>query len=199
MTPLSCFYKFIQSEDVMFIGKMQPSRRILIAGALLIAMILAMSLFAFAEGDVAGEEIVEAEAAESAEAVEEAAAEEEDEAPTSRMFGTFWSLVPPVIAIVLALITKEVYSSLFIGVLAGGLFASNFSFAGTLDALISDGFITAVADNAGIFLFLVILGTLVVSPTSRRRRRSSPRSIPRGGARRCSSRTICRTITEFFT
>ncbi|MCR5264357.1 MAG: Na+/H+ antiporter NhaC family protein [Clostridiales bacterium] len=87
--------------------------------------------------------------------------EDEEEAPTSRMYGTFWSLVPPLIAIVLALITKEVYSSLFIGVLAGGLFAANFSFAGTLDALINDGFITAVADNAGIFLFLVILGTLV--------------------------------------
>lgn len=46
------------------------------------------------------------------------------------MYATFWSLIPPLIAIILALITKEVYSSLFIGILVGGLFYANFGFEG---------------------------------------------------------------------
>ncbi len=74
---------------------------------------------------------------------------------------TFWALVPPIVAIVLALITKEVYSSLFIGALLGVFFYSNGSPIGALNALTSDGIIPAVADNAGIFIFLVILGILV--------------------------------------
>ena len=76
-------------------------------------------------------------------------------------YATALSLLPPVVAIVLALITKEVYSSLFIGIIAGGLLATNFSFAGTLDTVINDGIIQAVSDNAGVFIFLVILGVLV--------------------------------------
>ena len=76
-------------------------------------------------------------------------------------YATALSLLPPLIAIVLALITKEVYSSLFVGIIAGALLATNFSFAGTLDTVISDGIITAVSDNAGVFIFLVILGVLV--------------------------------------
>ena len=76
-------------------------------------------------------------------------------------YSTFMALVPPLIAIGLALITKEVYSSLFIGILAGGLFASGFSALGTVDHIVSDGLIGAVADNAGIFVFLVQLGILV--------------------------------------
>ncbi len=79
----------------------------------------------------------------------------------SRMYSTFWALIPPIVAIALALITKEVYSSLFVGVVLGGLMASNFSFAGTLDAVINDGLIASVADSAGIFVFLVILGIIV--------------------------------------
>ena len=75
--------------------------------------------------------------------------------------GTVWALVPPVIAIGLALITKEVYSSLFVGIVTGALFYSKFSFLGTMDAVISDGLITAVSDTAGIFVFLVELGILV--------------------------------------
>ncbi len=75
--------------------------------------------------------------------------------------GTFWSLVPPIIAIALALITKEVYSSLFVGVLSGALLCSNFSFTGTMDILISDGLTEAVKGNAGIFIFLVELGIIV--------------------------------------
>ena len=75
--------------------------------------------------------------------------------------GSIWAIVPPIIAIGLALITKEVYSSLFIGILSGALLYSNFSFTGTMDALTSDGLIEAVAGNAGIFVFLVELGMLV--------------------------------------
>ncbi len=75
--------------------------------------------------------------------------------------GTVWALLPPVIAIGLALITKEVYSSLFIGIVTGALFYSKFSFLGTMDAVINDGLITAVSDTAGIFVFLVELGVLV--------------------------------------
>ena len=74
---------------------------------------------------------------------------------------TFWALVPPIIAIVLALITKETYSSLFIGVVVGGLLVAQLSPAGTLDAIINEGLITAVSDNAGIFIFLVMLGITV--------------------------------------
>ena len=75
--------------------------------------------------------------------------------------GTIWSLFPPLVAIGLALITKEVYSSLFVGVLTGALLASNFSFTGTMDTLIGDGLIKAVKGNAGIFIFLVELGIVV--------------------------------------
>ncbi|MBE7037383.1 MAG: Na+/H+ antiporter NhaC family protein [Ruminococcaceae bacterium] len=78
-------------------------------------------------------------------------------------YATIWSLLPPIIAIVLALITKEVYSSLFIGILSGALLYANFSFTGTIDHLFVDGFITSIADsyNIGILLFLVILGAIV--------------------------------------
>ena len=75
--------------------------------------------------------------------------------------GTFWALVPPIIAITLALITKEAYSSLFIGVVVGALFACNFAPVATLDMIVNDGLVTAIADNAGIFLFLVLLGIIV--------------------------------------
>ncbi len=72
-----------------------------------------------------------------------------------------WALLAPVIAIALALITKEVYSSLFIGVIVGALLYSQSSFTGTLDTVINDGLITAVSDSAGIFIFLVLLGIIV--------------------------------------
>ncbi|MBO5295660.1 MAG: Na+/H+ antiporter NhaC family protein [Clostridia bacterium] len=75
--------------------------------------------------------------------------------------GTLWALLPPVIAIGLALITKEVYSSLFIGILSGALLYSDFSFTGTLDGIINDGLISAVSGSAGIFIFLVELGIIV--------------------------------------
>ena len=88
------------------------------------------------------------------------AAEEGAEAVSS-MYGTFWALVPPIIAITLALITKEAYSSLFIGVLVGALFSCDFAPVATLDMIINDGLVAAIADNAGIFLFLVLLGIIV--------------------------------------
>ena len=76
---------------------------------------------------------------------------------------TFWALIPPIIAIGLALITKEVYSSLFIGVLVGGLFYAGFNFEGTVMHVFSDGFISVLSDeyNMGILIFLVLLGALV--------------------------------------
>jgi len=80
-----------------------------------------------------------------------------------KMFATPWSLVPPLVAIVLALITKEVYSSLFIGILVGGLFYSNFSFEGTVLHIYNNGFLASLTDgyNMGILIFLVILGAMV--------------------------------------
>ena len=87
------------------------------------------------------------------------AADGEGDGP--RMYGTFWALIPPLIAIVLALITKEAYSALFLGVLIGALFAADFAPVQTVNYIVSDGLITAIADNAGIFLFLVLLGILV--------------------------------------
>lgn len=79
------------------------------------------------------------------------------------MTGTFWSLVPAIVAIVLALITKEVYSSLFIGIAIGGLFYANFNFEGTVIHIFQDGIIGSLTDgyNMGIIVFLVILGIMV--------------------------------------
>ncbi len=75
--------------------------------------------------------------------------------------GTLWSLFPPVIAIGLALLTKEVYSSLFIGILAGGLLATGFNPIHTIDSVTTEGLISAVSGTAGIFVFLVVLGIIV--------------------------------------
>ena len=82
------------------------------------------------------------------------------------MVGTFWALVPAIVAIVLALCTKEVYSSLFIGIIIGGLFYAidaGSGFAGFLTHITSDGLVSSLADsyNVGILIFLVILGTMV--------------------------------------
>ena len=90
------------------------------------------------------------------------AAEEEMTAQPA-MYATFWALVPPVVAIALALITKEVYSSLFIGILVGALFYSGFSFEGTVLHIFNNGFISVLSDsyNVGILVFLVILGIMV--------------------------------------
>ncbi len=78
-------------------------------------------------------------------------------------FGTWWSVLPPLVAILLTLLTKEVYSSLFVGIVAGGLLGSRFSFEGTIERVVSGGFVKAIADpyNVGILLFLVLLGAIV--------------------------------------
>ena len=75
--------------------------------------------------------------------------------------GSAWALLPPIIAIGLALITKEVYSSLVIGIVVGGLMYANFDFLKAMDAITSDGLISAVSDTAGIFIFLIELGIIV--------------------------------------
>ena len=87
-----------------------------------------------------------------------------DSADTSVFYCTFWSLVPPIIAIALALITKEVYSSLFLGIITGALLYSNFSFEGTITHAFNDGIVASLADsyNVGILVFLVILGIIVM-------------------------------------
>lgn len=81
----------------------------------------------------------------------------------SRYYNTPWALLPPIIAIALALITKEVYSSLFIGILVGGLLYSNFSFEGTVLHAFQEGIVASLSDsyNVGILIFLVILGAIV--------------------------------------
>ena len=80
-----------------------------------------------------------------------------------QLFGTFWALVPPLVAIALALITKEVYSSLFIGIVIGVIFYSGGSFEGTIEHVLEDGIIGSLSDayNVGILVFLVVLGTIV--------------------------------------
>jgi len=85
----------------------------------------------------------------------------------SKFFFSPWALLPAVIAIVLALITKEVYSSLFIGILAGGLMYANFNLVGAWNHVFNDGIIASLAGpddgayNTGILVFLVILGAMV--------------------------------------
>ena len=88
-------------------------------------------------------------------------------APITEAKGTLWSLFSPVIAIGLALITKEVYSSLFVGILSGGIIyaaASGTGFEGTFKAVVQDGLITNLSNayNVGILVFLVVLGIIVV-------------------------------------
>ena len=73
------------------------------------------------------------------------------------MNGTIIALLPPVLAIVMALITKEVYTSMLMGIIAGALCASGFSLTGTLNLIIVDGFAGAVSAMAGNFCFLIFL------------------------------------------
>ena len=118
---------------------MRNTKRALSLLPLLLILLLITTAVAFAEGEA------------------------DAEAP-SRFYQTFWSLLPAVIAIGLALVTKEVYTSLFVGILAGGLLYANFSFEGTLTHIFNDGFVASLSDgyNVGILIFLVILGILVV-------------------------------------
>ena len=115
---------------------------------LIIALALCVGAFAFAELEGAADDASEIE-----EVVEY----------VSPYAETFWSLLPAIIAITLALITKEVYSSLFIGIVAGGLMYSGFKFEGTLVHVFNDGIASVLSDsyNVGILVFLVILGIMV--------------------------------------
>ena len=120
---------------------MEHNTRTSTLGRVALGMLLAaaaLTVCAFAEGDAA--------------------------AYVSPFYCTAWSLLPPVVAIGLALLTKEVYSSLFIGILMGGLLYSNFSFSGTMEHVFTYGMVKsslAVAGNVGILLFLVLLGAMV--------------------------------------
>ena len=115
--------------------KRKRSTRLLLLLTLCICLAVAMSVAVFAEGE---------------------------DAVNNPFMNTFWALVPPIVAIVLALITKEVYSSLFIGIVIGALFVNNFSPVGTLNSVVG-GFIGKLSDswNVGILLFLVMLGIMV--------------------------------------
>ncbi len=132
---------------------------------LVISMFGAFTCFATDASDVAEDsaDVVETVGAEEAEETEEA------EEYTSFFNGTFWALLPPIIAIVLALITKEVYSSLFVGILSGGILyaidaAGKFNFETMFNSIVHEGFVVNLADewNVGILIFLVILGAIVV-------------------------------------
>ena len=119
-------------------NKMRKRRNWLPLLAVLVMAVLAMTTGAFAAGEEAAEYI-------------------------SPFHATAWYLLPPVIAIGLALITKEVYSSLFIGILTGGLLYSGFQFEGTVLHVFQDGVVSVLSDsyNVGILIFLVILGAMV--------------------------------------
>ena len=112
-------------------------KRILFITTLVIIMAMVFSVIAIAQGD-------------------------EESLPA--VYSTIWSLLPPVIAIGLALITKEVYSSLFIGVLAGALLAENGNPVNAFTTMVGDGFIASLSDdwNVGILIFLVVLGIIVI-------------------------------------
>ncbi len=124
--------------------KRKTSFKLLAVLAISVVLVMAMTVFAFAEG------------------------ESEEVEYVSRFYSTIFSLLPPVIAIALALITKEVYSSLFVGILVGGgLYAfgpNGFSIETMFNTIMTDGFIGKLADtwNMGIIIFLVVLGIIVV-------------------------------------
>lgn len=113
-------------------------RKILSLLAIMAVIIIAFTMPAFAEGAA-------------------------DEGYQSSVYGTFWALLPPIIAIALALITKEVYSSLFVGIVCGALLYANFNPITAFNTMFTDGFIASLADswNVGILIFLVVLGAIV--------------------------------------
>lgn len=146
--------------------------------AMFVVVMCMFSVYAFADNNeqTTAETSVSEQAKTDTEAVsasddvaktDEAAADETsediggEEMEKPGLFGTPWSLLAPVIAIALALITKEVYSSLFIGIVAGALLSADFKPIAAMDNMLNHGFITAVSGTAGIFIFLVVLGVLV--------------------------------------
>lgn len=150
---------------------MNNTKRILALAAVLVMLCL-MVLPAIVSADTVDDQgamtadgITQSELADAApdEAVAEAEDGESDEAPATPFYSSIWSLLPPIIAIALALITKEVYSSLFIGILVGACLYANFNFEGIINHMFIDGFVGALSDswNVGILLFLVLLGAIV--------------------------------------
>ncbi len=140
--------------------RLTNTKRLLVFGLvcliLTFAAPLTMSLFAD-EAPAAAETLAATEAVEVAEVIEQTG----DDGP--KMYATIFSLLPPVVAIVLALITKEVYFSLFFGILCGALFAADFNPLKTVTIMFNDGFIAKLSSsgNVGILIFLVILGIMV--------------------------------------
>lgn len=147
-------------------------KRKYVARLMLLVLLLAVlfGMMAFASGaetdtETTAQQTFQVSADASETAVQELA---QEETPDSIFYRTFWALLPPIIAIALALITKEVYSSLFIGILSGGiLYAitdSGFGITRVFDAVVNQGLIGSVAssDNVGILIFLVVLGIVVV-------------------------------------
>ena len=129
---------------------------------LLLVLLVSFAVMpAVAEG---GDEAAAAEVVTEVAGTAEAAAEETGEAAAASPYvNTFWALVPALIAIILALITKEVYSSLFFGIVAGALLLNNFHLENTMNRVFSGGFVGSVTDtyNLGILVFLVLLGMMV--------------------------------------
>lgn len=134
---------------------MSKTKKIVLA-VVAVAIVALLVFAAFNGGHLATEACVDCG---GAGLVEEAACE--TCGGEGKVTASWWALVPPVIAIGLALITKEVYSSLFIGIVAGALLGSNFNFTGTMDLITNDALISAVSGTAGIFIFLVVLGVIV--------------------------------------
>ena len=118
------------------------SKKMLLPGAALLSMLAAAPVLA-EEAAALTEEVVAV-------------------AAVNPFIGTFWSLVPPLVAIALALITKEVYSSLFCGIAVGALLYGQFNPVLTVDAITNDGLISAVTGTAGIFIFLAVLGSMIM-------------------------------------
>ena len=77
-------------------------------------------------------------------------------------YASIWALLPPVVAILMALMTKEVYSSLFLGIVIGAILASKRSLAKFLDNIVVKGLTNSISQTSGIFIFLIVLGILVV-------------------------------------
>lgn len=100
-------------------------------------------------------------AMQSAGAAELSSAAEAAAAAKSPLCGTIWSLAPALLAIVLALIFKEVYSALFAGVVLGACFVTQFSPLEAMDFVVNTGLIEGMKNTTGVFIFLVILGAFV--------------------------------------
>ena len=137
---------------------------------LILALMMLFTIVAFAEGTdgTTADTVAVAEAGEAdVEVLTIGETVEEEEAP-SIFYQTAWALLPPVIAIILALLTKEVYSSLFIGILSGavlfGITDAGFGIRRVIDAVTTNGLVASLADsyNVGILIFLVVLGIIVV-------------------------------------